>query len=77
MFDNLSNDAQYELLGYAKRCIFGAGRDISLRDRFWAVLEKGGSRDGSWNDIEEFADELICRENIYKGRPEHVRKETQ
>lgn len=66
LFDNLSHKAQYELFEYAKSRILGIGQELELRDKLWSVLQKGGSRDGSWNDVEEFAGHLICKENVYK-----------
>lgn len=65
-FDALSTESQRELYGYAKGCILGMGRELCLRDQFWSILQKGGSEDGSWGDIEEFADTLLEKEKTYK-----------
>lgn len=65
-FEALDGEAQYELYGYARRCILESGKNLSLRDKFWTVIEKGGSDDGSWNDVEEFADTLMIRERTCK-----------
>lgn len=63
MFDSLSDEAQHELFGYAKGRILGVNQNMKLRDMFWAVLEKGG-RNGSWEDVEEFAGQMVYREHI-------------
>lgn len=63
MFDSLGSDAQYELFGFAKGRILGMERDMDLRHRFLDVLEKGGLYDGSWDDVEELATKMICKEN--------------
>lgn len=64
-FEALDTKSKYELYRYAKARIFESGQDLSLRDKFWNVVEKGGS-DGSWEDVEKFADTLLIREKIYK-----------
>lgn len=66
MFDNMNFDAQLELCGFAKGRILGIEKDLGLRDRFLSILERGGFGDGSWEDIEEFAIQLICRENTHE-----------
>lgn len=72
-FEALDYHSQCELYGYAKACILGGGCDLNLRDKFWNVLEKGGRADGSWKDVEEFADTLLIREKTYKRTVEVMR----
>lgn len=67
MFDSLSDEAQHELFGYAKGRILEFGQNLKLRDMFWAVLDKGGE-DGSWEDVEEFASQMVYKEHI-SGSP--------
>ncbi len=64
--DGLSCEAQHDLFGYAKKRIFGMNQDMKLRDKFWSVIEKGGIEDGTWEDVEEFADQLVLKENTGK-----------
>ena len=66
-FEALSSGAQYELYGFARGRILGMGKDVSLKDRLWSVLEKGARADGSWADVEEFADTLLIKEKTYKA----------
>lgn len=65
-FDALDSDSQYELYGYARRCIL-KDRGLSLRDKFWSVIDKGGTDDGSWEDVEEYADTLLIKARTLKS----------
>lgn len=58
-FEMLDYDSQIELYGYAKNIIMGFGNDISLKDKLWSILEKGSSKSGSWQAVEEFANTLL------------------
>lgn len=62
-FEALSEAGQIELFGFAKKRI---GEDPGLKDLLWEVLKKGSRSDGSWEDIDEFADSIIIREETYK-----------
>lgn len=68
-FEALDAKSQYELYRYAKGRILGIDQDLNLRDKLWSVIEKGGSN-GSWEDVEEFADSLLIREKAYKRAAE-------
>ncbi len=65
-FDALDSKAQYELCGYARGCILGIDGDLSLREKFWSIIDKGGYDDGSWKNVEEFADKLLLKSHICK-----------
>lgn len=71
-FDALDSKVQHELYGYAKERILGRNCDMKLRDKFWSVLREGGSDDGSWKDVEDFADTLLIREKTYKRGMEAI-----
>ena len=45
----------------------GFGNEISMRDKLWSVIEKGSSKNGSWQAVEEFADTLLLKAGIYNG----------
>ncbi len=66
-FEALDHDSQIELYGYAKSIIMGFGNEISMRDKLWSVIEKGSSKNGSWQAVEEFADTLLLKAGIYNG----------
>lgn len=63
IFESLSDKAQYELYGYAKRTALGERGRMSMKREFWNFLEMAPS---AWEDIEEFADTLIVKEKAYK-----------
>jgi len=64
-FTALSHSAQHKLYGYAERVIMAQGNELTLKDKLWDVLEKGG-RDGSWETIEKYADTLLAKEKAWK-----------
>lgn len=64
-FETLDHDSQIELYGFAKSVIMGFGNEISMRDKLWSVLEKGSSENGSWQVVEEFANKLLLKSNMY------------
>ncbi len=64
-FEMLDNNSQIELYGYAKSVIMGFDNEISLKDRLWNILEKGSSKNGSWQAVEEFADTLLFEGSMY------------
>lgn len=64
-FEMMDNDSQIELYGYAKSIIMGFGNEISLKDKFWNILEKGSSKNGSWQVVEEFANTLLLKASTY------------
>ena len=65
-FEALSRDSQIELYGYAKGRIMGNNKAMSFKERLWNILEKGTEADGSWKDVEEFADTLLIKEKTYR-----------
>ncbi len=64
-FEMMDHGSQIELYGYAKSVIMGFGNEISLKDRFWNILEKGSSKNGSWQVVEEFANTLLLKASTY------------
>lgn len=64
-FEMLDYNSQIELYGYAKSIIMGFGSEISLKDKLWSILEKGSSKNGSWQAVEKFADTLLVAGNMY------------
>lgn len=58
-FEALSEEGQIKLFGFAKNRI-GAGP--GLKDMFWDILKYGGRSDGSWEDVEKFADSMLSNE---------------
>lgn len=64
-FEALDHGSQIELYGYAKSIIMGFGSEISLKDRFWNILEKGSSKNGSWQAVDEFANILLLEGQMY------------
>lgn len=64
-FEMMDHGSQIELYGYAKSVIMGFGNEISLKDRFWNILEKGSSKNGSWQAVEEFANTLLLEGKMY------------
>lgn len=59
IFECLSNTAQYELYGYAKKAALGECGRLSMKKEFWNFLELAPE---AWDDIQEFADKLLIRE---------------
>lgn len=64
-FEMMDYGSQIELYGYAKSIIMGFGNEISLKDRLWSILEKGSSKNGSWQAVEEFANTLLLEGKMY------------
>lgn len=62
-FEALSDIAQCELYGVAKKAALGNRGKMSLYQEFWNFLEMQPS---AWEDIEEFADKLLLKEKPYK-----------
>ncbi len=65
-FEALSNEAQWKLFGYLEAATDMAKRPVTLADRFWSLLEKGAREDGLWEDVENYANELLIEEEAYK-----------
>ncbi len=65
-FTALSSNSQHELYGYAQRVILKPGNEISLKERLWHVLEKGARKDGSWENVEKYADALLIKERAWQ-----------
>ena len=59
-FDALSQNSKCRMISYAEEQILQNGKEISQRDRFWHLLEKGGRI--TWDLIEKLADSLIYKE---------------
>lgn len=72
IFECLSNTAQCELYGYAKRAALGECGRLSMKKEFWNFLEMAPA---AWDDIQEFADELLIREKATDERKKGVRNE--
>ena len=64
-FEIMDYGSQIELYGYAKSIIMGFGNEISLKDKLWSILEKGSSKNGSWQAVEEFANTLLLEGKMY------------
>ncbi len=62
MFEGLSEEAQYELYGYAKRAALKDQGERSMYKIFWNYVEMAPS---AWEDIEKFANDLLRKEKIY------------
>lgn len=62
-FEALSDSAQYELYGMAKRAALGNKGRMSISKEFWNFLEM---QPAAWEDIEEVADKLLLKEKVYK-----------
>lgn len=63
IFAALSDTAQHELHGYARRAALGERGKLSMSKEFRNFLEMAPA---AWEDIEEFADTLLVKEKTYK-----------
>lgn len=59
-FDAMDSSSQNKVFDYAERCMLDQVGGLSIRDRFWNILEKVGGT--SWKDIEKYADKLLVKE---------------
>lgn len=65
-FEALSREAQWALFGYVEAAMETVRRPVTLADRFWSLLEKGGREEGLWAGIENYANELLIEERPWE-----------